>query len=785
MKSTKKPERKTHVQRLRQYEHIVSSTPDFMAFIDRNYTYQVVNDSYLKAFNKRREEIVDHTMAELFGNEFFENVQKKVFDSALTGQVTQYEAWFDLPAYGRCYLVVNYNPLYESDGTVSGVVVSARDITERKRTMELERKKSMLSLQYKETLLALSQQRFDDVHDYFHAITEAGSRALNVERVSIWTLHGNTIECQDQFLASTGEHQHGVTFTLSDTSPYLTALKRQEVIRADDSRTDPRTCEFNATLLEPMDIHSMMDVPIWSGGRMVGVMCNEHTGARRQWTDAEEDFATHLASIGSVAMEANKRRMAQIELQRTAEAVATGVGEQFLRRLVQTAAEVLKMEYCFIGLLDRDGLHVNTIANCVNGELRDNFTYELRGTPCEDITLHGECIFPAEVQKQFPADPYLVKMQIEAYAGVPLSNSTGRIIGLITAFTRHPIKNAEHSLNLLRIFAARAAHELERQEHETNLRESEAHTRLIVETALDAVIGMNADGRITMWNRQAEQIFGWTANEAVGQPLVQLIIPEELREAHIRGLAHFHATGEGPVLNKRIEITGLHRDGHVFPIELAVSPLRIGSVWSFSAFLRDITERKRIETELRHANELLQNQLAEIEALQDELREQSIRDPLTGLFNRRYLDETLRRELSRARRENSPLSLALLDIDYFKPLNDSYGHDAGDVMLQSMAILLRTHTRSEDVVCRYGGEEFVVVLPATALENAQQRMEQLRCVLEQLRVPFNQVELHTTVSIGIAAFPVHGKTDMQILRAADMALYEAKGAGRNRVIVCA
>lgn len=196
----------------------------------------------------------------------------------------------------------------------------------------------------------------------------------------------------------------------------------------------------------------------------------------------------------------------------------------------------------------------------------------------------------------------------------------------------------------------------------------------------------------------------------------------------------------------------------------------------------DITGHKNKETELREANALLQNHLAEIEALQGELREQTIRDPLTGLFNRRYLDETLSRELSRAKRENSPLSVALLDIDYFKPLNDTHGHDAGDLMLQSMALLLRGHTRSADVVCRYGGEEFVVVLPATALENAQQRMEQLRCALETLRVPFNRIELHTTVSIGIATFPLHGKTDAALLRAADMALYAAKGAGRNRVM---
>ncbi|MCI0733531.1 MAG: diguanylate cyclase, partial [Methylococcaceae bacterium] len=205
----------------------------------------------------------------------------------------------------------------------------------------------------------------------------------------------------------------------------------------------------------------------------------------------------------------------------------------------------------------------------------------------------------------------------------------------------------------------------------------------------------------------------------------------------------------------------------------------IGGIIIFS---EDISGHKDKEAELREANALLKKQLAEIKSLQNELREQTVRDPLTGLFNRRYLDETLARELSRAKRDNSPLSVAILDIDYFKRLNDTHGHDAGDLMLQSMALQLLSSTRNEDMVCRYGGEEFVVVLPDTTLEHARQRMEQLRASFEQLYVPFNQVHLHNTVSIGIANYPIHGTTDAQLLRAADMALYEAKGAGRNRVM---
>src|SRR5207247_3196468 len=119
------------------------------------------------------------------------------------------------------------------------------------------------------------------------------------------------------------------------------------------------------------------------------------------------------------------------------------------------------------------------------------------------------------------------------------------------------------------------------------LEESEERTRLIVDTALDAVVTIDAAGLVTGWNRRAEAIFGWSSEEAVGRLLADTVIPPEHREAHTRGIERFLATGEGPVLGKRIEITGLRRNGKEFPVELAISPVKTGGVYSFSAFLRD------------------------------------------------------------------------------------------------------------------------------------------------------------------------------------------------------
>jgi diguanylate cyclase (GGDEF)-like protein len=129
------------------------------------------------------------------------------------------------------------------------------------------------------------------------------------------------------------------------------------------------------------------------------------------------------------------------------------------------------------------------------------------------------------------------------------------------------------------------------------------------------------------------------------------------------------------------------------------------------------------------------------------------------------------------------LSLALLDIDYFKELNDTCGHDGGDAALKAFADLLVKSTRSSDIVCRYGGEEFLIAMPATGLHIAQQRLEQIRQAFGDMRINYGVAQIHTTVSIGVAAFPVHGKSVQEIIQAADQALYAAKGGGRNRVIV--
>lgn len=170
--------------------------------------------------------------------------------------------------------------------------------------------------------------------------------------------------------------------------------------------------------------------------------------------------------------------------------------------------------------------------------------------------------------------------------------------------------------------------------------------------------------------------------------------------------------------------------------------------------------------------------------LQQSLREQSIRDPLTGLFNRRYLEASLQRELARAKRRGAGLALLMLDLDHFKQYNDSYGHDAGDALLTQFGAMLTHNCRSEDIPCRYGGEEFTVALVDTDASHARERAEAIRTATAQIELRHRGQSLPPpTVSIGIAVYPDDGNTPEELRRIADQALYRAKREGRDRVMV--
>jgi diguanylate cyclase (GGDEF)-like protein len=203
----------------------------------------------------------------------------------------------------------------------------------------------------------------------------------------------------------------------------------------------------------------------------------------------------------------------------------------------------------------------------------------------------------------------------------------------------------------------------------------------------------------------------------------------------------------------------------------------------FSAAKQEISERKQAEDALQKANEQLRADMEKIEQLKEELREQAIHDPLTGLYNRRYLNETLARELARVEREKAPLSIIISDVDHFKMINDTYGHSLGDKFLVEIANLMKNHARGSDIVCRYGGEEFLLVLPGTTISSAAKRAEEIRQKCTEIIIQHKGKDLKVTMSFGMATYPDHGKESEEIIAKADKALYRAKAQGRNCTVM--
>ena len=211
---------------------------------------------------------------------------------------------------------------------------------------------------------------------------------------------------------------------------------------------------------------------------------------------------------------------------------------------------------------------------------------------------------------------------------------------------------------------------------------------------------------------------------------------------------------------------------------------------SLSVRIETTLMRRKKEEALKLAEQKLKERATELEArnqelarLSEELRLQSISDPLTGLFNRRYMEIALDKEVRRAARRESPLSVAMLDIDHFKRVNDTFGHEAGDFVLLELGKHLTCSIREEDIACRYGGEEFCLIMPDCTPENSHRRLEKIIGNFKLHPLEYGYISIGpVTISAGVASYPTHVSSPHDLLKAADSALYRAKSEGRDLLV---
>lgn len=291
---------------------------------------------------------------------------------------------------------------------------------------------------------------------------------------------------------------------------------------------------------------------------------------------------------------------------------------------------------------------------------------------------------------------------------------------------------------------------------QTQLQATETRIRAVTNSVADAIITIDKRGIIDTVNPAGEQLFGYTAKEMLGHN-ISMLMPEPQRNQHNEYIARYLDTGDSNILGETRELAGQRKDGSIFPMEVAISEMVMEDGRYFIGILRDITERKEHIAQLEY---------------------QALHDALTGLPNRTLLADRLEQAIRTANRERKQLALVIMDLDHFKEINDTLGHENGDRVLQDVARRMKKVLRSSDTVARLGGDEFAVLLPSADIEHASQLSTKLLYVLEQ---PF-ELNGHTFLmgaSIGISLFPEHGDDVGTLMRRADVAMYVAKRSRRG------
>lgn len=302
-----------------------------------------------------------------------------------------------------------------------------------------------------------------------------------------------------------------------------------------------------------------------------------------------------------------------------------------------------------------------------------------------------------------------------------------------------------------------SAARIEAEEATARAEADELRIRTVLNTVTDAIITIDSVGTIETFNPAAEAMFGYTIDEMVGHN-ISVLLPEPHRSSHDLYLKRFE-TEPARIAGTISEQVAINRKGEHFPIEISINRMRLGSEIKYTGVLRDITERKRAE---------------------DEIRRLALTDPLTGLANRNSFNQHFSDMIKMARRQERQFALLLLDLDKFKPVNDDFGHPAGDAVLQEVAARIVKHCRETDAAARIGGDEFAVLIYDTPDEASV--AEPARRIGESISEPVavGEHDIEIGVSIGISLFPTDGENQEDLVREADRALYQAKEEGRSQ-----
>ncbi len=548
--------------------------------------------------------------------------------------------------------------------------------------------------------------------------------------------------------------------TPNGRGPVGRSLRSGEVVIVHNLDAEEPARQARRAEMQALGLGTLVCLPLRNARRTFGVMYLVASRVLQSSQDEVillQELANDLAfGIENLRAREEQRRV-QAAVLKVAAAVSASSGLEFFAQLARNMAEALGAQAAFVTrVLPGEPATGRTLAAVLDGEMLANFDYPIHGTPCEALSEHSHWTVLANVADSYLLAPLLAQMQVQAYFGQRLDDAKGSPVGHIFVLFRAPQEDSDFVLSTLQIFAARVAAEMQRQKSDARIREQAA----LLDKAQDAIILRHLDEGIVYWNQGAERLYGWTAQETRGQLMADRLNADwSMFSDSMRKLMET-GSWKGEVEHRR-------KDGSSVAVESHCTLVHDdqGQPQSVLSINIDITPRKAAERAIQ--------QLA-------------FHDQLTQLPNRLLLMDRLQQALAGSARRGNCGALLFIDLDNFKTLNDTLGHESGDLLLQQVAMRLTACVRQTDTVARFGGDEFAVMLADLSHTDAEAAIiarSMGEKILAALAVPYqiSGNQHRTTSSIGVAPFGHHHKGASELLKQADLAMYQAKTAGRNAI----
>ena len=466
-----------------------------------------------------------------------------------------------------------------------------------------------------------------------------------------------------------------------------------------------------------------------------------------EWDDDKKPYR-----MVGIHTDISERKRSERVLRTLAE-TGSNKNEDFFEQMVRELATSHNVRYAFIAHLEKNSVDtVTTIVAWVNNEIVENFSYSLADTPCQQIIQQGMCIYPDNVQQLFPKDKMLFDMEVVSYIGMPLRSSIGESIGLLAILDHKPMTEDPHKIDLLGSLAARVAIELELQESDKQLNLSSQ----VFKAAHEAIVITDANNIIVDVNPKFSEITGYSFEEVIGHDFNILGSekhPPSLFEEIWQTIAQ-QGFWHGELWNRK-------KNGELYAGLFTISSIKDeqGKVLNYISLFSDITQNKEQQASL----ELIAHY-----------------DVLTGLPNRSLFADRFKQAIAHSKRSDTLLAICFLDLDDFKPINDTYGHVVGDQLLIKVAERIKTQLRAEDTVSRIGGDEFAFLLgDITSIQQCEQMLQRLHISISQIYT-IEGNNLSISASSGVTLYPDDNADLDTLLRHADQAMYHAKMDGRNQ-----